>query len=276
VNNNFEVHEVYNISYHDGTPGNDNWVSYDITGMYDTSSNILPLDECPITQVTICADANCDDLVPSNQARMVGLTQLEVNLGVPVVHGTSYYLTPSSISGNDRKDEITVKICGYERFTRDDDGPYYNIYEIFRGPQTSDMNTFIQNDNATECPHTWHLSSDNVTIIPFEDDDPKKNMFEIDTITGIMTYHPSIDGNFTFWVHAKTLAGIQISKEVKIQAEFWMDQLLEIPRCYHEGNQYCTKDRLDFLYPFKAYKLSDDFCIMTKSSEYVNYPPDEG
>ena len=89
------------------------------------------------------------------------------------------------------------------------------------------------------------------------------SIFSIDSLTGQMTYAPSITGNFTFFVHVYTETGVTASREIQIASEFYMDILFVYPYCFvHYG--HCLTQSLE-LFANKAYSY-DNECYFTESS----------
>ena len=110
------------------------------------------------------------------------------------------------------------------------------------------------NSHQDECPtHTYALKMDSAGLQDL--DATLASIFSIDGSTGVMTYSPSITGNFTFYIHAQTESGVKASREIQIASEFYMDILFVYPDCFiHYG--HCLTQSQE-LFANKAYEFDN-------------------
>ena len=98
-----------------------------------------------------------------------------------------------------------------------DPNPFTATYEVYRGTQTTDTTSFFVNSDEADCPtHHYELKMDSAGTQDL--DQTLASIFSIDSLTGLLTYEPSIAGSFSFYVLVFSESGVQASREIQIES----------------------------------------------------------
>jgi hypothetical protein len=84
ITNNDPTNEVFAIT---GSKSNTaSWTSFSLAGIWTTQSNTLPLNECPVTEIKVCEDNQCNtELTEASGLRITvsnGVFSLEIDKSV--------------------------------------------------------------------------------------------------------------------------------------------------------------------------------------------------